>query len=152
MDDWTRNLIDDPAEISRIAANARRIAVLGIKPESMASQPAHYVPKYLAQSGIEIVPVPVYHSDVTIILGRPVVRDLARIEGAIDIVDVFRRPEDVDAHVEALIALRPAVVWLQAGIRNDGAAERLARAGIRVVQNRCLMVEHRRGRALGSTS
>jgi uncharacterized protein len=143
---WRDKLVSDDAEIRRIAAAARRVVVLGIKPESRAAAPAHYVPAYLARTGIEIVPVPVYYPDVTEILGYPVQRDLRAIEGEVDVVDVFRRPGDVPGHVDDLIALRPPVVWLQSGIRNDAAAERLARAGIRVVQDRCLMVEHRRAR------
>jgi len=59
-------------------------------------------------------------------------------------VDVFRRAEDIDAHLEDILAAKPGAVWFQSGIRNDAAAERLARAGIKVVQDRCLMVDYRR--------
>ncbi len=58
-------------------------------------------------------------------------------------INVFRRPSDIDQHVDDMIAAKPKVVWFQLGIRNDAAAEKLARAGIKVVQDRCLMVEHR---------
>lgn len=144
MDDWRANSIDDWDTIADICRRARRVAVLGIKPESRAGQPAHYVPKYLASAGLEVIPVPVYYPDVTEILGRPVHRRVADVEGPIDIVDVFRRSSDVPPHVDDLIVAKPEVVWLQSGIRNDEAAERLAKAGIRVVQSRCLMVDHRR--------
>jgi predicted CoA-binding protein len=97
------------------------------------------------------VPVPVYYPDVTEILGRPVVRSLTAIEGPLDIVDVFRRAEDLEAHEADLIAKKPAVVWLQSGIRHDALAERLSAAGIDVIQDRCLMVEHRAARAAGIT-
>lgn len=137
-------LVTDPERIAEIAWRARRVAVLGIKTEAQADQAAFYVPKYLAGVGVEVIPVPVYYPDVQQILGRPVYRRVADVPGPIDIVDVFRRPADIDAHVDDLIAARPAVVWLQKGIRNDAAAERLARAGIEVVQDQCLMVEHRR--------
>lgn len=137
-------LVTDPERIAEIAWRARRVAVLGIKTEAQADQAAFYVPKYLAGVGVEVIPVPVYYPDVQQILGRPVYRRVADVPGPIDIVDVFRRPADIDAHVDDLIAARPAVVWLQKGIRNDAAAERLARAGIEVVQDHCLMVEHRR--------
>ncbi len=145
--DFRENLIVDPAQIAAVAASAHRVVVLGIKPESARSQPAHYVPAYLVGAGVEVVPVPVYYPDVTEILGEPVVRDLRSVRGHVDIVDVFRRSEDVADHVDDLIALRPTTVWLQSGIRDDVSAERLARAGIQVVQDRCLMVEHRYGRA-----
>ena len=78
------------------------------------------------------------------ILGQPVHRRLADIPGPIDVVDVFRRPRDVAPHLPDLLAKRPRAVWLQSGIRNDQAAEALAREGILVVQDRCLMVEWRR--------
>jgi uncharacterized protein len=63
--------------------------------------------------------------------------------GRIDLVDVFRRPEDINGHLEDILAKMPAAVWFQSGIRNDEAAEKLARAGIKVVQSRCLMIDHR---------
>ncbi len=141
--DWRRHLIDDDAGIRRIIEQSHRIAVLGIKTaESQAS--AYLIPEALQQSGFEIIPVPVYYPEVTEILGRPVYRTLAAIPGAVDLVDVFRRPKDIPAHVDDIIAKRPKAVWFQLGIRNDEAAERLAREGIDVVQDRCLMVEARR--------
>lgn len=137
-------IVEDSATIEEIAATARRVVVLGIKPDSHADQPAHYVAKYLVDHGIDVVPVPVYYPGVKEILGLPVVRSLAEVRPPVDIVCVFRRSEDVTEHVEDLIALGPQTVWLQQGIRNDAAAQRLSAAGIQVVQDRCLMVEHRR--------
>lgn len=140
---WRDNLVSGRDAVRELAGSARRVAVLGIKPESRRSQPAFYVPEYLVNAGIDVVPVPVHYPGVTEILGRPVVRDLNEVPGPVDIVDVFRRSRDVPPHVDDLIALGPGAVWLQSGIRHDESAERLARAGIRVVQDRCLMVEHR---------
>jgi predicted CoA-binding protein len=137
------HVVDDPEEIHAIARAAKRIAVLGIKTESQRGEPAFYVAEYLVRAGLEVIPVPVYYPDVTTILGLPVQRKLEAIEGPLDMVDVFRRPSDLEQHREALIAKRPSVVWLQLGIRNDPFAHALADAGIRVVQDRCLMVEHR---------
>jgi uncharacterized protein len=137
---WRRHLIDDDAGIRALLQRTRRIAVLGIKtPET--GQPAYYVAEYAKRAGYEIVPVPVYYHDVTEILGEPVYRTLAAIPGEIDMVDVFRRAKDIDAHVDDILAKRPASVWFQLGIRNDAVAERLAREGIDVVQDRCLLVE-----------
>lgn len=137
---WRRHLIDDDEGIRALLERTRRIAVLGIKtPES--GQPAYYVPEYAKRSGYEIVPVPVYYPEVTEILGAPVYRTVAAIPGEVDMVNVFRRSRDIDAHVDDILAKRPASVWFQLGIRNDGAAERFARAGIDVVQDRCLLVE-----------
>lgn len=139
-------IVTDSRRIAEIARNARRVAVLGIKTEEQAGQPAYYVPAYLQGAGVEIVPVPVYYPDATRILGQPVYRRLADVPGEIDILDVFRRPSDIPPHLDDILAKRPKVVWFQSGIRNDEAAERLAAAGIEVVQDRCLMVEHRHAR------
>lgn len=142
--DWRGNLITDPASAGAILAESRRIAVLGIKPESKSGQPAHYVPRYLQEEGYEVIPVPVYYPDVKEILGERVYRTLSAVPGEIDLVDVFRRSRDIPPHVDDIIAKGPRAVWFQAGIRNDEVAERLARAGIRVVQDRCTMIDHSR--------
>ena len=143
MADWRENLIQTDEGIRTLLRDTRRVAVLGIKTEAQADQAAFYVAKYLVSAGLEVVPVPVYYPDATAILGKPVYRKLADVPGDIDLVDVFRRPGDIDAHVDDIIAKKPRAVWFQLGIRNDGAAEKLARAGIKVVQDRCLMVDHR---------
>jgi uncharacterized protein len=139
---WRERLLDRDAQIQDLLRRTRRIAVLGIKtPES--GQPAYYVPSAAKDAGYEIVPVPVYYPDVTEILGQPVYRRLVDIPGEIDMVNVFRRPQDIPAHVDDILAKRPKSVWMQSGIRHPAVAEQLARAGIEVVQDRCLMVELR---------
>ncbi|HJQ35314.1 MAG TPA: CoA-binding protein [Pyrinomonadaceae bacterium] len=140
--DWRENLVTDRG-LTELLAGTRRVAVLGIKTERQSFQPAFYVPQYLVAAGLEVIPVPVYYPDVTEILGLKVYRKLADVPGEIDMVDVFRRSEDIPPHLEDILAARPRSVWFQSGIRNDAAAEQLARAGIKVVQDRCLMVEHR---------
>ncbi len=140
---WRANLVEDTAAVAKLLLDARRVAVLGIKTEQQAGQPAFYVPQYLQGAGYEIIPVPVYYPDVTEILGQPVYRSLQEVPGDIDLVVVFRRPRDIPPHLDDLIAAAPAAVWFQSGIRNEEAAERLAQAGIAVVQDRCTMVEHR---------
>jgi hypothetical protein len=144
MTDWRENVVEDPSQIAKVLRDARRIAVLGIKTERQDGQPAYYVPEYLQRAGYEIVPVPVYFPEVTTILGQPVYRTVAEVPGKVDLVVVFRRSQDVPAHVPDLVQAGPGAVWMQSGIRNEGAAQRLAEAGIRVVQDRCSMVEHRR--------
>jgi predicted CoA-binding protein len=139
---WQENLIERNDELRELLAATKRIAVLGIKTESY--QPAYYVPQYLVAAGLEVIPVPVYYPNVTEILGQKVYRKLSDIPGEIDLVDVFRRSEDINQHVDDLLAKKPKAVWFQSGIRNDEVAARLAQAGIKVVQDRCLMVEHRR--------
>src|SRR3954470_22333661 len=140
---WQDNLISDQARIRELLAGTRTIAVLGIKTEAQATQPAFYVPRYLASVGFEVIPVPVYYPEVTHILGHQVYRKLVDIPGEVDLIDVFRRAEDIPSHVEDILAKKPKAVWLQSGIRHDAVAEKLAQAGIQIVQDRCLMVDHR---------
>jgi uncharacterized protein len=144
MSDWRANLVTTPDDVARVVRENKRIAVLGIKTEAQRGQPAFYVPEYMAQAGYDIVPVPVYYPEATEILGRPVYRTVSAVPAPVDMVNVFRRPRDIPPHVQDILAARPRVVWLQLGIRHDEAAEAWARAGIQVVQDRCLLVEHRR--------
>ncbi len=137
-------LIQDSAAIRAIAKNAKRVAVLGIKTEDASSQPAFYVPQTLALHGVTIVPIPVYYPDVTHILGARVFRKVSDVPGEIDILDVFRRPSDLMAHVPDIVAKKPHVVWLQSGIRSAAFVAAMTEAGIDVVEDRCLMVEHGR--------
>lgn len=141
-ENWREHLLDRPEQIKRLLENTHRIAVLGIKPDP--AQPAHYVPDYAQRAGYEIVPVPVYYPELTEMLGEKVYRKLSDIPGEIDMVNVFRRPNDIPAHVDDIIAKKPRSVWFQLGITNDDAAEKLARAGIDVVQDHCLLVELQR--------
>jgi uncharacterized protein len=141
--DWQENIITISADIRTVLTETRTIAVLGIKTEAQAMQPAFYVPRYLQSTGFQIIPVPVYYPKATQILGQQVYRRLVDIPIHVDLVNVFRRSQDVLPHVEDILAKMPNAVWLQSGIRNDAAAETLAKAGIKVIQDRCIMVEHR---------
>jgi uncharacterized protein len=135
--------VQDDDGLRRILTESRAIAVLGAKADRFA--PAHFVPAYLLDHGYRILPV-----NPTIagqhVFGVPAVARLADLAEPADLVEVFRRPQYLSGHAEEILAMihRPAVVWFQLGIRHDGAAERLAAAGIRVVQDRCMMPEHRR--------
>jgi hypothetical protein len=146
--DWRANLIDDDEGLRRVFVRARTIAVLGAK--AAPGEPAHFVPAYLAAQGYRIVAVnprlggqPVH--------GVGAVDTLRDLREPVDVIEVFRAPRHLPAHAEEILALpvRPAVVWLQLGIRHAPVAERLARAGIGVVQDRCMMPEHRRLVAAG---
>ena len=145
-DAWKAHLLESPAEIAALLERTHRIAVLGIK-TAESGAPAYFVPAYAQRAGFDVVPVPVYFPDVTEILGQPVYRRLTDIPGDIDMVNVFRREHRILEHLDDILAKRPKSVWFQLGIRHAAAAERLARAGIDVVQDRCLMVElEERGR------
>jgi predicted CoA-binding protein len=139
----SENIITSADAIAELIRSTKTIAVLGIKPESHSSQPAFYVPKYMQSAGYKIIPVPVYYPEVTEILGERVYRTLAEVPGEVDMVNVFRRSQDIPPHVDDIIAKRPKSVWFQLGIVNNEAARTLAAEGIKVVQDKCLMVEHR---------
>lgn len=144
MDDaWRDRLLTTSSQIRTLLRGIRRVAVLGARPESFAHKAAYYVPQALQEMGLEIMPVVVHDHRDARILGQPVYRRLTDVAGQIDLVDVFRRPDDLPAHVDDLIACGARAVWLQSGIRNDDVAEQLARAGLQVVQDRCLMVDYR---------
>lgn len=138
--EWRSRLLETPEQIGALLERTRRIAVLGIKTPD-TGQPAFFVPEFAQEAGFEIVPVPVYFPEVREILGERVYRRLMDIPGEIDMVNVFRRPKDIPPHVDDILAKRPRSVWMQLGIRHDEVAERLAREGIEVVQDRCLLVE-----------
>jgi len=143
MTSWQAHLIRDDAGLTAILRETKTIAVLGAKIDR--AEPAYYVPAYLAARGYRILPVnPVFAGRE--LHGTRVVGTLADLEETPDLIDVFRRPEYLVEHAREILALspRPSTVWFQLGIANDEAAELLARAGIRVVQNRCMMPDHRR--------
>ncbi len=141
--DWRANLVSDDDGLRAILREARTIAVLGAKRGQ--GEPSHYVPRYLESRGARIFPVnPSLAGEP--LFGTTVVSALADLPGPVDVIEVFRRPGHLLGHAAEILALpwRPRAVWFQLGIRHDGAAETLARAGIRVVQDRCMMPEHRR--------
>jgi predicted CoA-binding protein len=142
---WRSRLLDHRSQLATVLSSARRIAVIGIKPQ-LVGGPAYEVPAYLQAAGYEVVPVPVYYPDVAEILGAPTERSLRTVQPAADLVLLFRRSGDVAQHVEEILAANPRVVWMQLGIQDAAVAETLARAGIAVVQNACAMIEHRRAR------
>ena len=127
-------LLDDE-EIDRVLRAARRIAVLGIKPQSRRERSAHDIPAYLARVGYAIVPIPVYYPEVTEILSAPVYRSLCDVPGPIDILSVFRRPGHVAAHLGDILAVRPRVVWFQSGLLHLPTGEALTAVGLAVVHD-----------------
>jgi uncharacterized protein len=143
MSDWRAHLVDDDAGLAAILKEAKTVAVLGAKADP--SEAAYYVPAYLLARGYRIRPVNPRFAGERLHDGSAVAR-LADLSEPADVIEIFRRPEYLPGHADEILALpwRPKAVWFQLGIRNDAAAEKLARAGIRVVQDRCMMPEHRR--------
>jgi uncharacterized protein len=140
---WQQHLLTDSAAIHAAIARLKTIAVLGIKPAD-TDAPAFYVPEFAQRAGYRIVPVPVYYPTMTRELGETAYQSLREIPFPVDVVQVFRRPDDIPQHLDDILAVAPKLVWMQLGIRNDAVAETLARAGIDVVQDRCLLVELRK--------
>ncbi len=130
-------------EIAAVLRGARTIAVLGAHEDPVKA--ACYVPEYLHAQGYRILPVNPALAGREL-WGERVRARLADIAEAVDVVDVFRRPEALPGHLDDLLAMspRPRVVWLQLGIRNDAFAAALVAAGIDVVQDRCTLADHRR--------
>ncbi|WP_373058752.1 CoA-binding protein [Gemmatimonas sp.] len=140
--EWRSHLLEHAAQLTAVLSSVHRIAVIGIKP-AIVGGPAYYVPEYLQRAGYEIVPVPVYYPDITVILGAAVHRSLRSVTPPADMVLLFRRSGDVAQHLDEILAAKPRVVWMQRGIYDADVSERLAKAGIDVVQDRCTMIEHR---------
>lgn len=132
----------DRGEIERILREARVVAVLGFHADS--TKPAHYVPEYLSRRRYTVVPVNPKLAGQTF-FGHKAVGTLTEIEAEVDVVEVFRRSDAVPEHVDEILAMRPLpkVVWMQQGVRNEAAAARLGSAGITVVQDRCMLADHR---------
>ncbi len=128
-------------ELRDLLARVHQIAVLGIK--AGEGDDAFRVPRHMQACGWCILPV---NPRLDAVLGEACAPTLADVQGRIDLVNVFRAPAHIPAHVDEILALspRPLGVWLQLGIRHDESAARLEAAGIAVVQDRCLMVEQRR--------
>ena len=127
-------------EIRAIFNEVKTIAVVGLSPDS--SKDSRHVAEYLQQAGYKIVPI--YPKELTI-LGEKAYPSLADVPFAIDMVDIFRKPEALDAIADAVIARGDVkVFWSQLGVVNNAAAEKAKAAGMRVVQNKCTLVEHRK--------
>jgi predicted CoA-binding protein len=140
---WGMTILTSVEQIRNVLTQNRVIAVLGANVRE--EKPAYYVPRYLEGAGYEVHPVnPVYTGRT--LFGREVKTKLPDLDVAVDIVNVFRRSQDLPAHVDEILAMnpRPKVVWFQLGIQNNEVAQSLSDAGIDVVQNRCILVDHQR--------
>jgi uncharacterized protein len=143
MSDWKSRIVSDDEGLTRVLRESRTVAVLGAK--AGINEPAYYVPAYLAARGYRILTVNPTLAGRSL-FGARVAPTLADLAEPADVIEVFRRPEFLPGHAREILELtwRPAAVWFQLGIRHDGAAEILARAGMLVIQDRCMMPEHRR--------
>ena len=132
-------IVDDIAGLRRILAQTRTIAVVGLSDNWY--RPSHFAAKYMQDHGYRIVPVnPAY----TEVLGERCYPSLAAIPGPVDMVDCFRKPGEIVALAHAAVAKGAKVLWMQLGIRNDEAAQIATAAGLDVVMDRCVKIEHAR--------
>lgn len=134
-------IVTDLNDIKRILQESKTVAVLGAHYD--VGKAAYYVPRYLQSRDYDIFPVNAVYTDKEI-LGRPTLAKLSNLTTPIDIVNVFRRSEAIPEHLEDILSMKPLpkVVWLQLGIQNNEAAQKLSEAGITVVQNRCTLADH----------
>jgi len=132
-------IVDDIAGLRRILAQTRTIAVVGLSANWY--RPSYFAAKYMQDHGYRIVPVnPAY----TEVLGERCYPSLAAIPGPVDMVDCFRKPGEIVALAHAAVAKGAKVLWMQLGIRNDEAAQIATAAGLDVVMDRCVKIEHAR--------
>jgi len=140
----TTSTTPDMYDRLQILQQYRHVAIVGISADQY--RPSHFVAIYLQAEGYDIIPINPRYAGQTI-LGKRVYATLAEAQAAgeqIEVVDVFRRAEDVPPIADDAIAIGARVLWLQLGIRNDEAARRAQEAGLTVVQNRCMKIEHAR--------
>jgi uncharacterized protein len=135
---WQDLIISNDDElVKELLSQSHSIAVVGMKPDTY--KPSYYVPKYMLDHGYEIIPVNPGVSEIEQLKCYP---DLASLPHPADIVQVFRRSADVLPHAQEALAVKPRAFWMQSGIINEAAAELLAKAGIKVVMDRCMYVDH----------
>jgi len=124
--------------LQRIFAESRTIAVVGLSPKT--NRPSNQVALYLQQAGFRIIPVNPGQAEI---LGEPCYPDLQSIPEPVDVVDIFRRSEQVEPVVRDAIAISAKVIWMQQGIVNVEAATIAEQAGLTVIMDRCMKVDHR---------
>lgn len=132
-------IVDDIAGLRRILAQSRTLAVVGLSAQWY--RPSYFAAKYMQDHGYRIIPVNPRYDEV---LGERCYPDLRSIPGRVDLVDCFRRSQDIPPIAEQAIAIGAKVLWMQLGIVNDEAARRASAAGLDVVMNRCVKIEHAR--------
>jgi hypothetical protein len=132
-------IITDDARIRQLLSSARNVAVLGLSPKP--DRDSYRVAEYLKSKGYRIIPVRPAQAEI---LGEKAFASLDEVAGPVDIVDVFRSPDQILPHAREAIRLKPKVFWMQEGIANREAAELLTAAGIDVVMDRCIKKDHER--------
>ncbi len=138
------SLLTEASQVRQVLEHSRVVAVVGFHRDP--GKPAHYVPEYLHRQGYTVVPVnPALAARGESFFGQPAVATLAELKEPVDVVEIFRRSERVRDHLADILAMQtfPKVVWMQQGIRDDEVARQLCELGISVVQDRCMLSDHR---------
>jgi len=139
LENWQSNIIsDDVAAIKQLLGASKTIAVVGMT--ATTYKPSYYVPKYMLDQGYKIIPI---NPKLTEIEGIKCFANLLEVPKPVDIVQIFRRSEDVFPHAEEALVIQPKALWLQSGIINNKAAELLAKNNIQIIMDRCMYVDHR---------
>ena len=125
-------------QIIKMLQGTEVIATVGFS--TKPHKPSHYVPRYLMEQGYKVIPV---HPEADDILGEKAYPTLKEVPDEVDLVQLFRPSAEVPPHVEEAIEVGADFIWMQLGIRNKEAAARAREAGLEVIQDRCLMVDHR---------
>ncbi len=133
------SILSSDQQIKSLLCQSNTIAVVGLSPKS--ERPSNTVAGYLIDHGYTVIPVNPGHHEI---LGRPCYPDLASIPFNVDIVDIFRQPGDVPPIVDQAVETGALAVWMQLGIVHEAAAERADKAGLSVVMDRCIKVDHAR--------
>ena len=139
----TENAEPATAPITQILRESKTIAVVGLS--SNPARPSNHIAEYLQSVGYRIIPV---NPNETEVLGAKAYARLEEIPERVDVVEVFRRPEEVPPIADSAIAIGAKVLWMQQGISNAAAAEKARAAGLAVVEDACMLVEHKRRRPL----
>ena len=132
-------IVDDIAGLRRLLAQHRTIAVVGLSQHWY--RPSYFAAKYMLDHGYRVIPVNPGYAEA---LGQRAYPSLDAIPGPVDIVDVFRKPAEMPAIADEAVAKGAKVLWMQLGLRNDAAASRATAAGLDVVMDRCVKIEHAR--------
>ena len=143
LNEEERRSYQNPKEIRQLLTQSKTIAMVGLSDKP--HRPSHFVATYLQMEGYRIIPV---NPRIQEVLGEPAYPDLRSVPVGIDIVDIFRHPTEVDALVEDAIEIGAKSIWMQLAIVNRKAAERAKEAGLHVIMDKCVKMEH--GRYNGS--
>lgn len=138
------SLLTSKPDVLKVLEDSKTVAVIGFHRDP--GKPAHYVPEYLDRQGYSVIAVnPALAARGETYFGRAAVATLAELQERVDVVEVFRRSDKVHEHLADILAMQPLprVVWMQQGIRDDAVAARLVEAGIDVIQDRCMLADHR---------